>query len=425
MKLTVLRLVAVLSALSIVASACSAAAGSVSTPSNEIVLNMSGFGASGFEPMLARWEREHPGVRVQFDKAQFDDHHITLRESLDTRTDVPDIAMVEIYYLSEFTDRPLDFYDLRALGADEMESDYLDWRWQHGVGPDGEVVGIPTDIGGMALAYRTDLLAEAGLPTDRKQLEALWSSWDAFIDSGITYTEATGRAFIADDGEMFEAMVNQGPELFVDEAGDLNLTTDRSIARAWDLAAAAASQGLSADLVSFTEPWNEGMSAGDYAVLMAPAWMMSYIQQQAPDTAGLWDITAMPEGGGNWGGSQLVIPAESAHPELAWDLLQFLLSPATQLEIFLTEGNFPSTPELYELPDIRRFTKPFFNNAPVGVIYSDSALALEPRQDSAHDSDIMLALREALATVGTADPAARFDEIAEELLETHGGHIHD
>ena len=46
-------------------------------------------------------------------------------------------------------------------------------------------------------------------------------------------------------------------------------------------------------------------------MLSCPAWMMGYIQGQAPDTAGMWDVAQVPEVGGNWGGSQLTIPAAS------------------------------------------------------------------------------------------------------------------
>ena len=37
------------------------------------------------------------------------------------------------------------------------------------------------------------------------------------------------------------------------------------------------------------------MANGDFAVLGCPAWMMNYIQGQAPDTAGNWNITSIPE----------------------------------------------------------------------------------------------------------------------------------
>ena len=41
----------------------------------------------------------------------------------------------------------------------------------------------------------------------------------------------------------------------------------------------------------------------------ARGWMLGVISGNAPDTTG-WDIAdAFPGGGGNWGGSYLVVPA--------------------------------------------------------------------------------------------------------------------
>ncbi len=51
------------------------------------------------------------------------------------------------------------------------------------------------------------------------------------------------------------------------------------------------------------------MNKGTFATILAPAWMMDYIKQQAPDTSGKWDIAALPGGGGNQGGTQLTVPS--------------------------------------------------------------------------------------------------------------------
>src|SRR5918999_4914439 len=120
------------------------------------------------------------------------------------------------------------------------------------------------------------------------------------------------------------------------------------------------------------------MANGDFAVLGCPAWMMNYIQGQAPDTAGNWSITSIPEVGGNWGGTQLTIPAASDNPQEAWEMIKWLLSPENQLEVFKLHGNFPSTPELYDTPEIQNFTNDFFPGVPVGQIFAESARAVQP-----------------------------------------------
>lgn len=109
---------------------------------------------------------------------------------------------------------------------------------------------------------------------------------------------------------------------------------------------ASVEAGLVANIEPFAEGWNAAMSNGDFAVLTAPAWMTAYIQNQVPDTEGNW-VAALPEGGGNWGGSHLTIPASSEHQQEAYDFISWLLAPEQQLTVFEENGNFPSTPALY------------------------------------------------------------------------------
>ena len=47
-------------------------------------------------------------------------------------------------------------------------------------------IGLGTDVGGLAMCYRTDLFEKAGLPTDRDAVSKLWPTWDDFINVGKT-----------------------------------------------------------------------------------------------------------------------------------------------------------------------------------------------------------------------------------------------
>jgi cellobiose transport system substrate-binding protein len=148
------------------------------------------------------------------------------------------------------------------------------------------------------------------------------------------------------------------------------------------------------------------MANGDFAALGCPAWMMNYIQGQAPDTAGKWNITSIPEVGGNWGGTQLTIPAASDQHQAAYDMITWLLSPENQLEVFKLHGNFPSTPELYDTPEIQEFTNDFFSGAPVGKIYAESAKAVQPIYEGAQQREIDREFENALIAVEDGNVAA-------------------
>ncbi|TDE11142.1 ABC transporter substrate-binding protein [Jiangella asiatica] len=346
------------------------------SPEPGTTLSIWTFGATGLEEQMEAWAADR-GVELEFKTGELDPHHEQLLTALVSGS-VPDVAVIEIGYSATFKASPDSFVDLRDHGADELADDYLDWRWQNGVAADGTVIGLPTDVGGMALAYRTDLFQAAGLPTEPEQVAALWPSWDEFLAVAEQYTADTGQAFLDDSGVLFETVAKQGSEVFYDTDGEPIYDTNPQVERAWEVATAAARAGVTADLAAFSPEWNTGMAQGKYAVQLAPAWMLNYIQGQAPDTAGRWNVTTLPEGGGNWGGSQLAIPANAEHPDLAYDLITTVLSPESQLEVFQASGNFPSTPSLYGTPEMREFTSEFFSGAPLGQIYTASVEALEP-----------------------------------------------
>ena len=73
-------------------------------------------------------------------------------------------------------------------------------------------------------------------------------------------------------------------------------------------------KGESAGLAAFSTDWNTGFKKGQFATVTCPAWMMGYIQGQAPGRRGKWDIASVPGGGGNWGGSFLADPEAVEEP---------------------------------------------------------------------------------------------------------------
>ncbi|MGI9585277.1 MAG: ABC transporter substrate-binding protein, partial [Acidimicrobiia bacterium] len=283
-------------------------AGEDSGGGEETVLSLWTFGAMCLDTVIAEWAESNPGVSVEIKEAGYDEHHEALFAALATG-EVPDMGAVEVGYSSLFRSAPDQFVDLNTLGAEDIKNDYLPWRWEAGVAADGRVIGIPTDTGGMAVAYRRDLFEAAGLPTDRDEVSALWPTWEDFIAVGEQFVANSDTKFIDSGGTVYDAVLRQGREMYYttpDEAGNTELIyeTNPQNLKAWDVAMAAIDSGLSAAYSNFSPEWNAAMANGDYAVLMAPAWMMGYIQGQAPDTAGMWDIALMPEGGGNWGGTQ-------------------------------------------------------------------------------------------------------------------------
>ena len=152
---------------------------------------------------------------------------------------------------------------------------------------DGTVIGIPTDLGGLAMCYRADLFEAAGLPTDRDEVTAAIADWDGFIALGQEYVEASGMPFIdSAAGSVYNVVKKQGDKEYYEDDGTPIYETSEQNIKAWDTAVKAIEAGISANISQFSPEWNAAMSNGDFAALSCPAWMMNYIQDHAADRSG-------------------------------------------------------------------------------------------------------------------------------------------
>ncbi|MEU4449252.1 extracellular solute-binding protein [Actinosynnema sp. NPDC050801] len=326
------------------------------------------------------YKQKHPDVDVKLTEVG---SSVETAQALTTALaggKVPDLVLIQGDDLPKFVQQPQNFVDLRTMGADDIKGDYLDWVFKQSVAKDGEVLGIPTDVGGMAMVYRTDLFAAAGLPTDREAVSALWPTWDDYIETGKRYKQQTGKAFVDNAAtSVFYQAVNQVSEKYYDnDKREPVYDSNPQVRTAFDLGIKAATSGITAGQTSFETAWSAGMAQGQYATVAAPSWMLNSIRTTAPDTKGKWDIARIPGGSGNWGGSYLAIPKRAQNPEAAWNYIKEMQSPQGQLEHFGRVGALPSTPSVYKDEKLSSAKDPFFSDAPTGTIYTDSLLELKP-----------------------------------------------
>jgi cellobiose transport system substrate-binding protein len=371
----------------------------------------------GTEEQIKQYAEEND-IEVDIQLSEFADVHNNLTTALAAGSGAPDISAIEVKGIDKMKANPDHFYNLFDFGADELAGDYLDWKWQQGMTPDGEhLLGIPTDIGPQAMAYRLDLFEQAGLPTDREEVAELIQTWDDFIEVGEKLKAATGKAMIDSPKGLYSVIEGQGDEKYYDAEGNLIVDDNPQIKKAYEYAMTAIEKDLVSPFDQFSSEWGTGTANGDFATILAPAWMMLNITSNAPDAAGEWDITMLPEGSGNWGGSFLTIPKQSKNAEEAYKLIKWLLSPEQQLVTFQTMGLFPSTPGIYESEDIQNYTNEYFNNAPVGKIYAESAKQVKPIVEGPESIQIETVIEDAIVRVrdGQANPEDSWKTAMEQL----------
>jgi len=368
---------------------------------DDVTLRVSLFGDFGYHDLYKQYEAAHPGVTIKEEIQDYGTHHTQLAQRVATGAGAADIEAIEVGFIPQFTAIAQNFVDLRKYGADAIKSRWLPWKYQQAVGKGGAVVGLGTDVGSLAICYRKDLFAKAGLPTNRLAVSKLWPTWQAYINTGKRFqAKAPKGVFFFDTGSnVYNAMIGQLNPAYYNAAGKVIVATNPLVKAAYNLAISGVQAGESAGLAAFSQGWNTGYKKGVFATVTCPAWMMGYIQGQAPATKGKWDIAATPGTGGNWGGSFLSVPKQSSHQDEAADLVKFLTSPAAEAAIFKQTGNLPSQTALLKSAPVKNFKNPFFSNAPVGQIFANSALRLKPQILGPHQGDIQNASTAAIQRV--------------------------
>ncbi|WP_326555019.1 extracellular solute-binding protein [Micromonospora sp. NBC_01813] len=403
-----MRMAAVVAAGALLVAGCSGEPGG-GGDDGRTNLTIAFWGDFGLNELKAKYEADNPDVRISLNAGEYNAQHEDLQKKLIAGSGAADIAAIDEGFVVQFREQADKFVNLLDKGAGQYEERYLDWKWQQTLSTDGATqIGLGTDVGGLAMCYRTDLFAAAGLPIDRDEVSALWPDWNAFVATGERYVAASGKKFVDSATNIFNPVVGQQPVGLFDTSDTLAMEGGPKVA--FDTAAAVVAAGLSANLTAFSPEWNNGFINDDFAVLACPAWMMGHIQNTAPDTAGKWDVAAIPGGGGNWGGSFLTIPAHGKNVDEAYKFLEWLIQPEQQIEIFKKVGNLPSQPALYEDPAIVEFSNPFFSDAPVGQIFSSTAANLTPQYLGRKNGPVRVAVENVLNRLQGGDLAGKPDE---------------
>ncbi|GAA3571388.1 extracellular solute-binding protein [Amycolatopsis ultiminotia] len=378
------------------ATACGGGDGDVPAaagPNEHVELTLATFTEFGYEALLPEYQKLHPNITVTHRKTgQGGPYAQDMMTKLAAGSGLADVQAVEEGHLSDVLAKSSKFRDLGEIGpADAAADRWLSWKYEAGKDKNGKLIGYGTDIGPLAMCYRKDQLAAAGLPTDPEAVKPLFATWDSYFTAGAQYAAKTGKAWFDSAAQNFNAMVNQLPVGYLDKDDKLTLETNQGIKDAWQKVTDAVAKGESAKLTAFSNEWNSGFRQSAFATKVCPAWMIGVIKEQAgPGNAGKWAVTpAFPGGGGNWGGSYLTVPTQSKHPREAAELAAWLTAPEQQIKAFAATGNFPSQTKALESPQLLNSTDAYFGNAKVGELFAEQAKKVgKPQYKGPNDGQI-------------------------------------
>lgn len=339
----------------------------------KITLTIATFNNFGYtDEFLQKYEDENPNITIVHNKAaESGDARKNFFQKLG-KEGLADIEAVEVDWLAE----ALQYSDLLAPVPDDLKGRWLDWKEKAATDGDGNLIGYGTDIGPQAICYRSDLFGAAGLPTEPAEVEALFNGdWNNYFDVADKYKAASGKAMIDSANSVLQGIVNQMEYTYDEPDGKVIATTNPEVANAYNQVVERAVPNA-AYSSQWGDDWIASFQSDEFATVLCPGWMQGIIQGYAPDDTSWKIANAFPNGGGNWGGSYLTVPANGKNVEEAQKLADWLSAPEQQVNAFVNVGAFPSQTEAYSNTELTGFVNEYFNGAKTGEIGADRAEAV-------------------------------------------------
>ncbi|MEW2245817.1 MULTISPECIES: ABC transporter substrate-binding protein [unclassified Streptomyces] len=362
----------------------------------KITLSVGTFGVFGYKQagLYDEYMKLHPDIVVKENvTTKTDVYWPKVLTRLQAGSGTDDVQAIEIGNVTEAVQTQADkFVD---LGKEVDKSQWLDWKNAQATTKDGKLIGLGTDIGPMAVCYRKDLFAKAGIETDRTKLAALWKGdWNKYVDLGKQYMKKapSGTKFVDSASSVYNAVLGGETERNYDKDGNVVYDKSTGVKKAWNAAMGVATSDMSAKLKQFDKPWDQAFANGTFATVACPAWMIGYIQEKSgPAGSGKWDVAAAPTAA-NWGGSFIGVPKASKHQKEAIELAKWLTAPEQQAKVFAKQASFPSAPAAYAGLKPQPDTLAYFSNAPLTQIFSDAAKTIPAQPLGPKDKPIDTAI---------------------------------
>jgi multiple sugar transport system substrate-binding protein len=329
---------------------------------------------------LREWQKKHPNVEVKVVGREYADHHTAMTTALATSTGLPDVMALEYGYLGRFSQSGgLEDLDKAPFNAKQHASKIVPFAIAQGRTSAHGQTAMPTDIGPGAMFYRVDLLQKAKLNEGD-----LTQSWESFIQSGQKIKKASGAYLVAHARDVKDIVIRTGiPEgqgVYFDAQGKSVIESSPRFKRGFEMAQKIRQEGLDAKINPWSNEWGEALKRGTVTVQMMGAWLGGHLQNWlAPNTAGLWRSTVLPERvATSWGGTFYAIPKKASNKDLAWDLVQYLTLNRQQQQMAFEKFN--AFPALIEAQTGKFFDEPvaFLGGQKARLAWKTTAEQIKP-----------------------------------------------
>ena len=335
------------------------------------------------------WREAHGKMKVNFRIFPYEQMHDKLLTSLVSGKGAPDVADVEISRFSNFIKGDeLPFVDLTDRIGDDINDVYRPaatdpWTWQN------KIYGVGNELNTCVLAYRTDVMEEAGVQTP-------FETWDDVIAAGQEVSNDDRKMFALHDiafGDHYMLSQSAGTAYF-DEEGQYIGDNEQSVAAlqflhdmVYDTGVAGIAPVVASDNW-YPPQYRAAFRAEKFVALFGPPWHLSFLLTDVPEQKGNWTVQRLPSGLGeglptaNFGGTGQCVTTQSGNLDAAYDLVRISnLTTEGVLADFKARTAYPAYRPAYEDPALQKSNE-YFGGQKLGQIYSDLAPDLPPFNQS-------------------------------------------
>jgi len=336
----------------------------------------------GIEEVVAAWNAKNPNIQVKVQTGPngnggtYQNFFNQLKAG-----NAPDLGHIEYDALPSFRvqDGLVDLggCDIVAKAKDQ----FVDWTWnQVSFGEDGHAYGVPQDTGPMALFYRADLFAKAGI--------AIPTTWDEYAAAAEKVKAAGGYItnFSQSDISQFAGLSWQaGGRWFTNDGNQWSVTLDdantKKVADYWQN---LLTKKLVSTVPPWTTEWDNAYNTGAAWTWVSAVWGANSIATGAPKTAGKWKVAPMPQWSagekvaGNWGGSSTAVFKGSKHVYEAAQFALWLNTSEEALTLLNAKANlYPATKTGASLPALQKGLA-FYGDQKIYDVFAEASAQVSP-----------------------------------------------